>query len=92
MVDSLNYDFLPFKPALVPTFIGTQGIIDYAIENYENIIVELVNFNDSIKIKIIFPDKVIENYNYNSEGVNKAQRELAWQFEKINLINLYNSF
>jgi thiol-disulfide isomerase/thioredoxin len=70
IVDSLNYDFLPYKSALVPIFIGTQGIIDYAIENYENVIVELVNFNDSIKIKIIFPDKVIECINYKPWIVN----------------------
>lgn len=63
-VDSLNYNFFPYKVAFVPILIGTQGIIDYAIENYENVKIELTNFNDSLKIKINFPNKVIENINY----------------------------
>lgn len=63
-VDSLNYSFLPYKLAIVPILIGTEGIIDYAIENYDSVNIELTNFNDSLKIKINFPDKVIENINY----------------------------
>lgn len=64
IIDSLNYDFLPYKVAKAPVLIGIHGIIDYSIAHFDSVLVDIKRLSDTTIIRLSFPNKIIEMINY----------------------------
>lgn len=60
VIDSLNYDFLPYKVAKTPVLIGIHGIIDYSITHFDSVLVGIKRLSDTTIIRLSFPNKIIE--------------------------------